>query len=305
MWGWSSRAADSASARKRARSAAEASRPRRSDLQRDDAAEAVLPGPIDDAHPAAAQLLEQLAIADPPGWAGRRAPPRGDGQIMSPVAEIAAPTAGRSSSASAPRPTEARARRRGPGAARDLVDVGRPRRCGGRRSVSVLEQRASDARDRRGPRGVASGDVIGASPERRRLAQHGPQASQGPEVAHPGRRLAQAQGAGGLAVGELLEVAHQEDLAVVLVECTERLVEPRTPARAAGPRRPASARRVAEVAAARSKRRAVRERRGRPAAARGRRSAASASRCRRWASMIWSRAICRSHRWNGIAGSRR
>ena len=37
-------------------------------------------------------------------------------------------------------------------------------------------------------------------------------------MAHPGRGLAQAQRLRGLAVGELLEVAEQDDLAVVVVE---------------------------------------------------------------------------------------
>ncbi len=47
-------------------------------------------------------------------------------------------------------------------------------------------------------------------------------------------------------------------------------------------------------------RRAVGERRPLPAAARGRGSAARRPRCRRCSSIMWSRAIWRSQRWNGI-----
>ena len=54
----------------------------------------------------------------------------------------------------------------------------------------------------------------GASP---RIAQ----AAEGAEMAHAGRCLAQAQRLGCLAVGELLEVAEQDDLAVNTVKIIE------------------------------------------------------------------------------------
>ena len=52
-----------------------------------------------------------------------------------------------------------------------------------------------------------------------------PQLPQGPKVPHPGRRVAEPQSPGDLAVGKVLEVAHQQDLAIRLVEPFNRLLK--------------------------------------------------------------------------------
>ena len=64
MFGWSRLAAASASARNRARRRRLASCAGEDHLERDDAVQADLPGLVDDAHPAAGDLLQQLVVAD-------------------------------------------------------------------------------------------------------------------------------------------------------------------------------------------------------------------------------------------------
>ena len=57
---------------------------------------------------------------------------------------------------------------------------------------------------------------------------------------HPRGGLAQAEGPSGLAVGQLLEVAEEDDLAIGLVEAVDRLAKPplQLPAEQRSPRNP-------------------------------------------------------------------
>ena len=64
MLGCCKPAAASASVRKRCRSSAAGQPAGQDHLQGDDAVEPALPGPVDDAHAAAADLLEQFVIAE-------------------------------------------------------------------------------------------------------------------------------------------------------------------------------------------------------------------------------------------------
>ena len=64
MFGWSRLAAASASARNRRTSAVGGELAGQDHLQGDDAVEADLPGPVDDAHAAAGDLLQQLVVAE-------------------------------------------------------------------------------------------------------------------------------------------------------------------------------------------------------------------------------------------------
>ena len=122
-------------------------------------------------------------------------------------------------------------------------------------------------------------------------------AGEGPGDGHARRGLAQTQGLGRLAVGELLEVAEQDDLAVNTVKIR------RGPSGSgAAVSRSASAAGVSAGSRAGPRGRA---KIGRltllePAYhARGRsrsRLRLPAPRCLRWASITWSRVICRSQR---------
>ena len=64
MFGWSRLAAASASARKRCTSSAAGEFPGQDHLQGHDAVQAHLPGPVDHAHAAAGDLVEQLVVAE-------------------------------------------------------------------------------------------------------------------------------------------------------------------------------------------------------------------------------------------------
>ena len=214
MCGWSSRAAASASTRKR-RTSSGASAPARSRFSATTRSEPDLAGPVDDPHPAPAQLVEQLAIADPAADVGRldrRRP--GEGVRRRQLS----PSAGQRPRRSGRRPRARGARRPGPGRRRGASTSGARRRSERRRSAS-----ASSGGEPLGPGRRSSAEtppIDGDSPSRSL------QPTQGPEVPHAGGRLAEAEDPGGLGVAELLEVAEQDDLAVGLVELVDRVAEP-------------------------------------------------------------------------------
>ena len=228
--GWSSRAADRGLGPEPGDVARRGLVAQQQPLQGHDPAQVALPGAVDDPHSAPAQLLEQLAFAEPDagGRAGFSATAGSDG----PLPPMARRSSRRRTTPAAPSPRRSRRRPRVRGArrpasgcrSRDLLDVGRPAPP---ELVGQLVEQVGEDRSRRSSALMASGLPRG------RLAEDRAEPAEGAEVPHPGRRLAQAERLRGLAVGKLLEVPQQDDLAVGLVELPERRLEPPLEVRAA------------------------------------------------------------------------
>ena len=215
---WCSRAAALASRRNRSRAIAVARDMAGQDLQRHPAAQADLLGLVDHPHAAPADLAEDPVVAQPPLLARDR---------------------------DQGRPLAVRARRRG------SID----------RSCSTITSAGSSSRIWSASSGwrAAYSSMLGRSPARYRARNdsattsngsrsavgvaHDPSSAtppgqggqdlleplQRPGVALARRRLLQAQGRGGVAVGHLLVVPQDQDLAVERVHAVERLLEPELP----------------------------------------------------------------------------
>ncbi len=232
--GWQSCAAAWISARNRSSSPGRESAPRSSHFMATTPAALHLQGPPDHAHPAPAQLVEQPVLAERDPGVGRL--PLGAVSDPRPDPSIGRP--------SVPSPRRSRRSPRASGGhppARDGAGPALPRRArdrpAGRRSARrggrpAGRHRTARTADPWPATGLAGGPALvmgrrSAPADRRgRLGQDRPQPPQRPEMPHPGRGVAEPQHPGGLSVGELLEMPEQDDLAIVVVQQAEGLVEP-------------------------------------------------------------------------------
>ena len=123
-------------------------------------------------------------------------------------------------------------------------------------------------------------------------------------MSHAGRRLAEARGPGRPRRWRAARSGARGDLAVVLVELAGARPGTAAAARARSAAAAGVSARVAELRGEVERRPVERTRPTASGCSRSRLRRA-APRCRRCWSMMWSRAICRSQRWNGRTGLRR